>query len=160
MRVKDIVVEDFCNYKIPSMFIASTKCDFKCCTEAKLDNSVCQNSPTASLPVKDIDDEYIYRSFADNDITKAVVIGGLEPMLQIDEVIHLLSVFREHGDNHDFVIYTGYYPNEIREELNRLSEYDNVVVKFGRYIPDKPPCFDDVLGVTLASNNQFALRIS
>lgn len=160
MKVKNIIAEDFCNYKLPSMFVVSSICDYKCCVEAGQDVGLCQNSSIASMPTKYIDDEYIYRCFADNAITKAVVVGGLEPMLQIDEVIHLLSVFREHGDNHDFVIYTGYYPNEIKEEINRLCYYDNVIIKFGRYIPDKPPCFDDVLGVTLVSNNQFALRVS
>lgn len=160
MRVKNIIVEDFCNYKLPSMFIVSSECDFKCCTEAGCGIELCQNSSIISLPIKNIDDEYIYRRFIDNKITKAVVIGGLEPMLQIDEVIHLLSVFRDHRDNHDFVIYTGYYPNEIKNEIHKLCYYDNVIIKFGRYIPNKPSCFDDILGITLASNNQFALRIS
>lgn len=160
MRIKNIVVEDFCNYKLPSMFIVSSKCDWKCCREGGYDKNLCQNSSIASLPSQDIDDEYIYNQFVENDITKAIVIGGLEPILQIDEVLHLISVFREHDDNHDFVIYTGYYPNEVQEELDKLCYYDNIVVKFGRYIPNKPSCFDRVLGVSLASNNQFAIRIS
>lgn len=160
MLVKDIIAEDFANYKSPSMFIVSSICDFKCCKEANVDVSMCQNSSLVKQKIKNIPDEDIFAMFSNNPITKAVVIGGLEPILQITELLNLLFVFRNNGDNHDFVIYTGYYPNEIKKELEMLGGYDNIIVKFGRYIPNKPSCFDNVLGVTLASNNQFALRIS
>lgn len=160
MLVKDIIAEDFANYKLPSMFIVSSICDFKCCKEANVDVSMCQNSPLVKQKIKQIQDEDIFAMFSSNPITKAVVIGGLEPIMQIDEILHLISAFRNNNDNHDFVIYTGYYPNEIKDQITQLSYYDNIIVKFGRYIPNRPSCFDNVLGVTLASDNQFALRIS
>ena len=40
MRVKGIIEEDFVNYKVPSMFINTCFCDFKCCTELGLDLSL------------------------------------------------------------------------------------------------------------------------
>lgn len=160
MRVKAIVPEDFINYKLPSMFIATCFCDYKCCTELGLDIGMCQNAPLAQMEDKDIDDQIIYEQFINNPITKAVVVGGLEPMIQINEVIDLIKLFRNQGEDCPFVIYTGYYPNEIPEQLERLKQYKNIIIKFGRYIPNSQSKYDEVLGVTLASDNQYAEIIS
>lgn len=154
MRVKDVVAEDFCNYKLPSLFIASAFCDWKCGAE------LCQNSDLAKSPTKDVSAETIYELYQSNDITKAIVIAGLEPMIQIDEVAHLISTFRERGDLVPFVIYTGYEPEEIPSELNMIKSFGNIIVKFGRYIPNQKPHFDALLGVNLASDNQRAIQIS
>lgn len=159
MRVKGIIEEDFVNYKVPSMFINTCFCDFKCCTELGLDVGVCQNSPLAQAPSKEISDEVIYEHFVNNSITKAVVIGGMEPMLQLDEVKSLIKLFRDNGDDSEFVIYTGYYPEEITEQLESLKPLGAIVIKFGRFIPDRPSRYDDVLGITLSSDNQFAKKI-
>jgi hypothetical protein len=37
--------------------------------------------------------------------------------------------------------------------------FDNIVIKFGRYRPGQQKHFDEVLGVELASDNQYAKRI-
>ena len=158
MRVRGIVAEDFCNYKVPSMFIISTRCDWKCCIEVGMNISVCQNAPLVSTPITEIADDDIVELYLKNDISKAIVIGGLEPMLQIDEIDALLTKFREQGCNDPFVIYTGYYPEEITDELGRLRGR-NVIVKFGRFIPSEDSRYDEILGVTLASKNQFALQL-
>lgn len=160
MRVKDILPEDFINYKLPSMFISTCFCDYKCCLEQNLDIGVCQNAPLAQSENIDIPDQTIYEHFMNNPITKAVVIGGMEPMIQINEVIDLINLFRNQGENCLFIIYTGYYPNEIPEPLERLKQYKNIIIKFGRYIPNSEPIYDEVLGVTLASSNQYAEVIS
>ena len=55
MKVKTIIFEDFVNYKKPSMFIATSKCDFKC--DKECGKAVCQNSHLATAPNIDIDDE-------------------------------------------------------------------------------------------------------
>ena len=107
-----------------------------------------------------IPDSVIYQHFANNPITKAVVIGGMEPFLQIDEVETLIKLFRSNGDISPIVIYTGYYPNEIQPKLDRLKKYKNIIIKFGRFIPDKANRYDDVLGITLSSDNQFAMQLS
>ena len=160
MRVKAIIAEDFINYKLPSMFISTCFCDYKCCTELGLDTGVCQNAPLAQSDNIDIPDQTIYEQFINNPITKAVVIGGLEPMIQINEVVDLIKLFRNQGEDCPFIIYTGYYPNEIPEPLNRLKQYKNIIVKFGRFIPDSQSKYDGVLGITLASSNQYAEVIS
>ena len=160
MRIKGIQIEDFVNYKLPSLFIASCYCDWKCCTEQGLDTGVCQNAPLDKSEIKDIDNQVIYEHFVNNPITKSVVIGGLEPMIQINEVVNLINLFRNQGEDCPFVIYTGYYPNEIPESLERLKQYKNIIVKFGRYIPNNQSKYDEILGVTLASSNQYAEIIS
>ena len=82
-------------------------------------------------------------------------------MEQPDEIVELVRVLREDFDCHDdVVIYTGYYPDEVATVLDRLREFDNIIVKFGRYIPNMKSRFDDVLGVYLASENQYAVKIS
>ena len=58
------------------------------------------------------------------------------------------------------MIYTGYYPNEIADELAALRKFKNIIVKFGRYQPGQKSHYDEVLGVDLASDNQWAERIS
>lgn len=160
MRVKAIVAEDFVNYKLPSMFITTCFCDWKCCNELGLDVGVCQNAPLAQFKNKEIDNQIIYEQFAKNPITKAVVIGGLEPMIQINEVIDLINLFRTNGENCPFVIYTGYYPNEIPKPLDEIKKYSNIIIKFGRFIPNQDSHYDEVLGINLASNNQYAQQIS
>lgn len=160
MKVKGILAEDFIQYKQPSMFISTCFCDWKCCREAGLDESVCQNSPLAQAESMEIDNEKIYEMFVSNPITKAVVIGGLEPMIQINEVIELIDFFRKNGEDCPFIVYTGYCPQEIPKEILRLKEYKNIVVKYGRYQPGQEGHVDPVLGIKLANKEQYAEVIS
>ena len=160
MRIKGLQDEDFVNYKKPSMFIGTSMCDWKCCNEQYLDKSICQNSSLANSKTIDVSADEIYRRYINNPITKSVVIGGLEPILQFSEVLDLIYTFRNNGCFDDFVIYTGYYPSEITHEIEELERCENIIVKFGRFLYNDKPIFDDVLGVTLASSNQYAERIS
>lgn len=160
MRLKGIVEEDFTNYKYPSMFLNTCFCDFKCCTELGIDVGACQNAPLAQSKIIDIPDQVIFDHFRNNPITKVVVVGGMEPFLQMDELESLIKLFRENYDDSLFVIYTGYYPEEIKDSLDRIKQYKSIVVKFGRFVPDKPGIFDPILGINLASDNQYAMVIS
>ena len=161
MRVKTIVDEDFVNYQKPSMFIGTISCGGKCCLEGGFPLSVCQNDGWRGNAPIDIRDEVIVKRYLQNQITHAIVLGGLEPMEQPDEVLALIKTLREDFDCHDdVVIYTGYYPDEVTAILDKLQVFDNIVVKFGRYVPNMKSRFDEVLGVTLASENQYAERIS
>ena len=51
-------------------------------------------------------------------------------------------------------------PEEIKEALDKLRKYDNIIIKYGRFLLNKPPRYDEVLGITLASDNQFAEVLS
>lgn len=160
MRVKGLQDEDFVNYKKPSMFIGTVMCDWKCCNELCVDSSMCQNSPLANSEIIDVPTDEIFRRYSTNPITNAIVVGGLEPFLQFDELYKLIEYFRDNNCDDDFVIYTGYYENEVKEYINRLLDFENIIIKFGRYIPGHERHFDNVLGVYLASNNQFVKKIS
>ena len=160
MKIKGLQDEDFVNYKTASMFIGTSLCDWKCCNELCLDKSICQNSALANSKVIDMSADEIFRRYINNPITKAIVIGGLEPMLQFDEVLELIKTVRDNNCNDDIVIYTGYYLDEIADKIRVLTEYKNIIIKFGRFVPNQKKHYDEVLGVYLASDNQYAQKIS
>jgi hypothetical protein len=160
IKVKEIVDENFQDYKKSSMFIACVKCDFKCLTELGLGIDLCQNMKISLSPDKKTQVSEIFCRYKSNPITNAIVLGGLEPMLQFEEVCDLISYFRDNNCHDDFVIYTGYYPDEIKKEVQKLKKFDNIIIKYGRFIPDSESKFDKVLGVTLSSENQYAVKIS
>lgn len=143
------------------MFIGTISCSGKCCTEAGIPLSVCQNDEWRKTPNIYINDYELCRRYTDNPLTSAVVIGGLEPFEQFGEVLSLIICLRNKCHcNDDIVIYTGYEPNEIHSYLEILKGIPNIIVKFGRFIPNRDSRFDEVLGIKLASDNQYAERIS
>ena len=161
MRVKAIFDEDFVNYKKTSMFIGTSFCSGKCWRETGCSETMCQNNELHFMPIIDVPDKNICKRFMGNPLTSAIVIGGLEPFDQFDELLSLIRTLREDFySNADVVIYTGYYREELRDQLAFLIQYPNIIVKFGRFIPDRPSRFDDVLGVELYSDNQYAEKIS
>lgn len=159
MRLKALVDEDFVNYRKPAMFLGTSTCNWKCCIEQNLPITVCQNSQLATSQTIEIPVDEILHRYLDNPITEAIVIGGLEPFMQFKDILELVSEVRKHQCYDDIVIYTGYYPEEISNEINVLRKYRNIVIKFGRYIPNHEKHYDEVLGVYLASDNQFAERV-
>jgi hypothetical protein len=53
-------------------------------------------------------------------------------------------------------VYTGFDESEIYDKIALLSHYKNVIVKFGRFIPNQESHYDKILGVNLVSNNQYS----
>lgn len=159
MQIKGLKDEDFVNYARPSMFIISPLCSFKC--DKEYGCTVCQNSKLAHDSIYNISNETLIQRYISNDITSAVVFGGLEPFDTFDELYQFIADFRnKYLINDDIVIYTGYNKEEIKNELTQLQQFKNIIVKFGRYVPNQPSHFDSVLQVNLASSNQYAERIS
>ena len=157
MIIKGIQEEDFINYKKPSMFISFSSCTWKC--EKECGKKVCQNGTLATTPNINIGVKTIVNKYINNPITKSIVCGGLEPFDTFDDLLQLIAYLRVLTDD-DIVIYTGYYKEEIADRIALLSKYKNMVIKYGRYIPDQKEHYDEVLGVYLASSNQYAERIS
>ena len=158
MVLKGIQIEDFLQYKKPSMFLITKSCTFKCekdCGKSLL----CQNGNLVRAKDIEVANITILKSYHSNPITKALVIGGLEPFDQFEEVKDLIHAFRNTCED-DVVIYTGYNYDEIVDQVEYLRQFRNIIIKFGRYIPDHKPHYDDVLGVYLASDNQYAEKIS
>jgi len=156
MVLRGMIVEDFVNYRLPAMYLIFPFCTFKCGRE------VCQNASLVDDPhLVVIDAKEICKQFVSNGITKAIVCGGLEPFDSIDDLKELISTLRnEFCCQNDVVIYTGYTEEEVLadEKKKEILEFNNIVVKYGRYIPNETPHRDCVLGVNLASSNQYAKR--
>lgn len=157
MKICALQDEDFVNYKKPSMFIGFPLCSWKCDKECGM--QVCQNSTLASSPIKNIGLKTIVSRYINNPITSSIVCGGLEPFDAWDDLNALITYLRVSTQD-DIVIYTGYYKEEIKERIEKLKVFPNIIIKFGRYIPNHEKHFDKVLGVCLASDNQYAERIS
>ena len=120
---------------------------------------VCQNSALAKSTDIEIDIDNLLDRYMSNPITKSIVCGGLEPLNSWRDLMDLVIKFRQRADD-DIVIYTGYKEEEIGFMINWLSDFPNIIVKFGRFIPNQEPHYDEVLGINLASDNQYARRIS
>ena len=156
MKIKNLIDEDFINYRKPSMFIAAPSCSFKC--DEECGECICQNSTLAAEPDIKMDDNEIIERYLQNPITKAIVIGGLEPFDTFNEIYSFIMDFRDKTKD-DIVIYTGYYPEEIPSYLEKLSYFKNIIIKFGRFIPNRPHKFDELLGIELASDNQWSEKL-
>lgn len=161
MRIKQLLHEDFVNYKKPSMFIGTSYCTGKCYKELGLPCTICQNDALQKLEILDMSSARITSMYINNPITQAIVFGGLEPFDQFDELYDFIEELRNswYCDD-DVVIYTGYNKDEIEKQVTMLKDFPNIIIKFGRYIPNQKSHFDEVLGVNLASDNQYAERIS
>lgn len=157
MVIKQLLDEDFVNYKKPSMFIGFPSCTWKCNRECG--KKVCQNGTLATTPNIEIEAKTIVDRYINNPITKAIVCGGLEPFDTWSDLQELIIELRKKTQD-DIVIYTGYKKEEILHKVDWLSLFSNIIVKFGRFIPDQTKHYDEVLGIYLASDNQHAERIS
>ena len=153
MKIKGLITEDFVNYKKASMTIIFPYCTFKC------GKDYCQNSSLAKTPIIEISIDDLVNRYINNPITEAVVMQGLEPFDSWNDLKEFVQKLREYN-NDDIVIYTGYNKDEVSKYIKELSVYSNIIIKFGRYIPNQDGHYDDVLGVYLISNNQYAERIS
>lgn len=174
MKVKGIIDECFNDYKKPAMYIAFPYCSFKC---DKLNGcQVCQNCALAQEPDIEIKKEKIIERYLANPITKAIIFSGLEPFDSVLDVISFIDCLRNKYEcNDDIVIYTGYTEEELKTGIYEVkngfqifstSEFyeficsvPNVIIKYGRFIMNDTPHFDEVLGVNLASHNQYAKEV-
>lgn len=168
MKIKGISDESFNDYKLPAMFIAFPSCDFKC--DKENGECLCQNSHLAKEDNINISKEELLQRYMKNEITSAIVLGGLEPFDNELDLVSFIDCARHRFQITDpIIIYTGYTENEIEEgkfgtgkpEVQQscwraIRTSGNIIVKFGRYRPNQQKHYDEVLGVFLASDNQYA----
>lgn len=163
MKIKNLLDTDFVNYKAPSMLIETPICSFKC--DKECGRQVCQNSRLAAAPTLVCDNQKIINYYYENPLTEAIIFCGLEPFDSFTDILDFLLELKDYCQINscrppEIVIYTGYYPEEICGYLEMLKTLDfSFIIKFGRFIPDRPHKFDEILGVELSSDNQFAIEL-
>ena len=161
MLLVNLIQEDFTNYKKPSLFLGFPYCSGKC--NISNHKIVCQNQQLHYADKIEISIEEIINLYDKNNLVKARVCGGLEPLDSPIELFHLVEEFRKNFDD-DIVIYTGYEQDEPQAQMFiqnlKKNKIKNIIMKFGRYIEGDAPHFDDLLGVNLASNNQLGEQIT
>ena len=157
MIIKGLRDEDFTQYKKTSMFIIFPNCSWKC--EKECGMQVCQNGILATAKNIDIEINKLIDRYLSNPITKAISCGGLEPFDSWEDLKHLIGSLRDKTLD-DIVIYTGYKEEEIKNQIQYLRTYPNIIIKFGRFIPNHKPHYDEILGIELISDNQYAKKIS
>lgn len=157
MIIKDYIDIDFVNYKLPSMTIMMPRCDgFKC--DAECGKCVCQNSALAAAANIEIPTDKLVELYLNNPVTQAIVFQGLEPFDSWEDLLGCITLLREKTQD-DIVIYTGYTEKEAAFWTMFLKGlFSNIIIKYGRYIPDQESHYDEILGVNLASPNQYAKK--
>lgn len=167
MQIRGLIDEDIVNYKKTSMYLAFPKCSFKC--EKESGCKMCQNSSLVEHKIIEITPEELCERYINNPLTSAVVCAGLEPFDSRYDLLAIVECLRhKYRCDDDIVVYTGYTEEELESEDNveinfiykNLKNYNNIIIKFGRFIPNEEPHYDEVLGVNLASNNQYAKRLN
>lgn len=153
MKIIDYKDVDFVNYKLPSMYIIMPYCTFKC--DKENGTSVCQNCSLAAEPKIEVAASDLITIYDNNPMSEAVVFAGLEPFDSPDDLLNFIMLFR-HNHYDDIVIYTGYTEKEVKEKFDWIFLYENIIIKYGRFIPNQSPHYDKILGVNLSSDNQYA----
>ncbi len=156
MKIRGILDTDSVNYKKICMTIMFPYCDFKC--DRECGEKVCHNNPLINEPIIDIDYDKIVDRYMNNPLTEAIVFQGLEPFDSFDDLYSFIYKFIEKS-NDDIVIYTGYNEDEIEDKVKDLKDIiksNTLIIKFGRFITNQQKHYDEVLGVELASDNQYA----
>ena len=164
--LRGCIFEDFVNYKKCCMTLIMPYCDFKCNKDCG--KTICHNVDLIDQPIIEVDMNKLIEDYIHNPITHAVCFQGLEPFYSNSNyngtmyVLDFINTLRvQYGNTDDVIVYTGYTENECKSKgiINLLKDYKNLIIKFGRYREGDQPHLDDLLGVKLASNNQYAKRI-
>ena len=159
MILKGILDCDFTNYKEPVLTLEFSQCDFKC---DKLNGcKVCQNSSLVDEPNLDISLETIWQLYQQNPLTKGFCCQGLEPLDSTLDLLDFIMFIRMTKQCNDpIIIYTGYNKEEVTKFIYQIYHYPNLIFKWGRFILGHQPHYDKVLGVQLASNNQYGEKLT
>lgn len=161
LDVFDINDCDFINYKEPTFIIyAGITCSFKC--EKEYGKNICHNSYLSNKKPINYSIDKCIDMYKEQSLTHTITIQGLEPLDNLKQVLWLIHKVRAQCDD-IIIIWTGYTIDECEDLIYLIKDkmnWKNIIFKFGRFIPDQKPHFDEVLGVNLASDNQYGVKIS
>ena len=161
-KSKGCVIEDFNNYKKPSLYLSNSICNgFKCNLEDK--NNICQNSELVKTPTKFLSLNFLINQYLKNPITKSIVFSGLENFDEFNQMYYFIKILREeYFCDDEIIIYTGFKKEEVIDKVELLKEFSkdgSIIIKYGRYNSKGKARYDEILGIALASDNQYAERI-
>lgn len=161
MLINFLKDEDTVNYKKTAMVVGFPYCTFKCGREN------CQNAILDKSELISIEPEKIWERFNGNPLTKALVLSGLEPFDSLQDLIDLITIFKvRHKSDCDIVIYSGYTEEELATPVSWILKQcgeeisKSIIIKYGRYIAGQEGRYDELLGVSLASDNQYAKKLA
>lgn len=158
MTLKGIIDTDYVQYYKPCMTLMFPKCSFKCDKESG--RQICINNRLTQSPNIEINVYTIIERYLSNDMVDTLCCAGLEPFDSPAELNRLLSLLRFCECDDDVLIFTGYTEDEVNEQFKWIYAHKNIIIKFGRFLPETPAVFDDLLQKKLASRNQYAKRIT
>ncbi len=158
MILKGIIDTDYVQYYKPCMTLMFPICSFKCDKESG--QKICINGELTKSPNITINTYTVIERYLSNDMVDTLCCAGLEPFDSELDLNRLISLLRFCECDDDIIIFTGYTETEVQEKFSWIYGHKNIIIKFGRYIPDIPNIYDDLLQVKLASNNQYAKRIT
>ena len=147
------------NKKITFNILAGISCTFKCC---EANPELCHNYHLINeTPIKR-NIHKVIELYKSQQLSQNITFqGGLEVLDNIKQLLWFIYFFRLDCKD-DIFIWTGYTKRECDTfiKLVHMMEWENIYIKFGRFIPNNTPHFDNVIGVNLISYNQYAERIS
>lgn len=160
IKLLNINPNDFVNNKKGTFSLGfGVFCTFKCCKE---NPQICQNFNCSSQDLYNTSISTVCKQYEENrELISCITINGLEPLDNLKEVLWFIQKFREKSTD-DIFLWTGYTKEECEPLIYLIKKMNwvNIIIKFGRYIPNSLSRFDEILGVKLASDNQYAEKIS
>ena len=157
--VLDINDSDLINYSEPTFnILAGISCTFKCCPN---NPEICHNNPLCNQNPIRCEIPKLIERFNNQNLCKTITFQGLECLDNLKQILWFIYHFRK-TNNNTIIIWTGYTKDECEDLIYLIKEkmkWENIIIKYGRFIPDQQPHYDEVLGVELASDNQYAERI-
>ena len=142
--------EVYNDYKKVGVLLATPTCNNNC--------KYCQNEYLKKKKPIEYDISEIFNFVKKNKLIKSFIFGGLDCMDSFDQTYDIIKEIRKKFD-YDIVLYTGKLKTDINLEIEKLKNFKGIIIKFGKYKKNKEKKYDELLGITLASNNQYSRRI-
>lgn len=167
IKLIDVKTDNIVDYKETSILLVFPYCSGKCgpkCHNYKL---------IGTTKINEYKIEDIVNLYNKLNTHRSIVCAGLEPFDSFEDLTNIVKYFSNCNKDCDIVIYTGYTEEEIKYSVKLLNDIFNknlnksfkksLIIKFGRYVFDAENSYkyySDILGVELASNNQYAKIIN
>jgi len=149
MKLKNIIREDYLNYKKCSLYLAFSQCKLYC---EDCFNFGLRDQENIIISAKTIIDWH-----SSNLFEEAIICSGLNPFDSFEDLEELVRECYKENYSCDLIIFTGYEKKDIEDKIYTLTKIKHsdqkIIIKYGRY--DKyqvESIYDDNLGIYLPLN--------